>query len=266
MTDAGLTSSIPDDSKIDRSWLQVPNPNTGGNASYFCPVNPEVRDYLYNQIETLIDDYKADGVVLYKFGFQDENYCFCDVCKEKFYQDTGIDITKVNANSYNQERWNQWKQDQLMQIVKYARNITADLGPVKLGVALDNPFDRSQGYNFAEISKVADFSLISPLPAEDVSQACKLSEKPVYVRLSDDYVGYVLSTQNVEGTVQYIEALTKAGASGVAFEYDVVHTPIWSELEPPSLAARWLLKQIGGTTSGNRKCLLEERLEDSCQQ
>jgi hypothetical protein len=26
MTDAGLTSSIPDDSKIDRSWLQVPNP------------------------------------------------------------------------------------------------------------------------------------------------------------------------------------------------------------------------------------------------
>ena len=248
MTDAGLTSSIPDDSKIDRSWMQVPSPNTGGNASYYCPVNPEVRDYLYNQIETLIDDYKADGVVLYKFGFQDENYCFCDVCKEKFYQDTGIDITKVNANSYNQERWNQWKQDQLMQIVKYARNITSDLGPVKLGVALDNPFDRSQGYNFAEISKVVDFSLISPLPAEDVSQACKLSEKPVYVRLSDDYVGYVLSTQNVEGTVQYIEALTKAGAAGVAFEYDVVHTPIWSELEPPSLAARWLMQQIGGTT------------------
>ena len=248
MTEAGLTSSRPDDSKIDHSWLQVPNPDVGGNASYFCPVNPEVRDYLYNQIETLIDDDKADGVVLYKFGFQDENYCFCDVCKEKFYQDTGIDITKVNANSYNQERWNQWKQDQLMQIVKYARNVTSDLGPVKLGVALDNPFDRSQGYNFAEISKVTDFSLISPLPAQDVSQACKLSEKPVYVRLSDDYVGYVLSTQNVEGTVQYIEDLTKAGAAGVAFEYNVVHTPIWSELEPPSSAARWLLQQVGGTT------------------
>ena len=248
MTGAGLTNSRPDDSKIDHSWLQVPSPDTGGNASYFCPVNPEVRDYFYNQIETLIDDYKTDGVVLYRFGFQDENYCFCDVCKEKFYQDTGIDITKVNANSYNQERWNQWKQDQLMQIVKYSRNITSDLGPVKLGVALDNPFDRSQGYNFAEISKVTDFSLISPLSAQDVSQACKLSEKPVYVRLSDDYVGYVLSTQNVEGTVRYIEDLTKAGAAGVAFEYDVVHTPIWSELEPPSSAARWLLQQVGGTT------------------
>ncbi|HEX7444810.1 MAG TPA: C25 family cysteine peptidase, partial [Methanothrix sp.] len=248
MAEAGLTSSRPDDSKIDHSWLQVANPDTGGNASYFCPANPEVRDYLYNQIETLIDDYKADGIVLYKFGFQDENYCFCNVCKEKFYQDTGIDITKVNANSYNQERWNQWKQDQLMQIVKYSRNITSDLGPVKLGVALDNPFDRSQGYNFADISKVTDFSLISSLPAQDVSQACKLSEKPVYVRLSDDYVGYVLSTQNVAGTVQYIEDLTKAGAAGIAFEYNVVHTPIWSELEPPSSAARWLLQQVGGTT------------------
>jgi hypothetical protein len=248
MTEAGLTNYLPDDSRIDRSWLQVPNPDIGGNASYFCPVNPEVRDSLYSQIETLIDDYKADGVVLYRFGFQDENYCFCDVCKEKFYQDTGIDITKVNANSYNQERWNQWKQDQLMQIVEYARNITSDLGPVKLGVALDNPFDRSQGYNFAEISKVTDFSLISPLPAQDVSQACSLSEKPVYVRLSDDYVGYVLSTQNVEGAIRYIEDLTKAGAAGVAFEYNVVHTPFWSEIEPPSSAARWLLQQVGGTT------------------
>ncbi len=248
MTEAGLTDSLPDDSRIDRSWLQMPNPDIGGNASYFCPVNPEVRDYFYNQIETLIDDYKADGVVLYRFGFQDENHCFCQVCKEKFYQDTGIDITKVNLNSYNQERWSQWKQDQLMQVVKYARNITSDLGPVKLGVALDNPFDRSQGYNFAEITKVADFSLISPIPAQDVSQACRLSEKPVYVRLSDDYVGYVLSTQNVEGTVQYIEDLTKAGAAGVAFEYNVVHTPVWSEIEPPSTASRWLLEQVGGTT------------------
>ena len=222
--------------------MQVPNPDIGGNASYFCPVNPEVRDHLYNQIETLIDDYKVDGIVLYKIGFQDENYCFCDVCKEKFYQDTGIDITKVNANSYNLERWNQWKQDQIMEIVDDCRNITNDLGPVKLGVALDNPFDRSQGYNYAEISKVADFSLISPLSVQDVRLACSMSEKPVYVRLSDDYVGYVLSTQNVEGTVEYIEDLTKAGARGLSFEYNVVYTPLWSELEPPSPAARWLLQ------------------------
>jgi hypothetical protein len=246
LAEAGLASPSPDASKIDRSWLQVPNPDIGGNASYFCPVNPEVRDHLYSQIETLIDDYKADGVVLYKFGFQDENYCFCDICKEKFYQDTGIDITKVNANSYNQERWNQWKQEQVMQIVKDARNVTDDLGPVKLGVALDNPLDRSQGYDFAEMAKVADFSLISPLSVQDVRLASGMSEKPVFVRLSDDYVGYVLSTQNVEGAVKYIEDLTRVGAKGVAFEYNVVYTPLWSELEPPSSAARWLMQQLGG--------------------
>jgi hypothetical protein len=248
MSEVGLTDYSPDDSRIDQSWLQMPNPDIGGKSGHFCPANPEVRDSLYNQIETLIDDYKADGVVLYRFGFQDENYCYCDVCKEKFYQDTGIDITKVNANSYNQERWKEWKQDQLMQIVNYARNITSDLGPAKLGLAVNNPFDRNQGYNFARMSEVADFSLISPLSAQDVGQACSLSEKPVYVRLSDDYVGYVLSTQDVEGTVQYMEDLTEAGAAGVAFEYDVVHTPVWSEIEPPSPAVRWLLQQVGGTT------------------
>ncbi len=186
--------------------------------------------------------------MLYNFGFQDENYCYCNVCKEKFYQDTGIDLSKVNINSYNQERWTLWKQDQLMMIVNYARNITSDLGPVKLGVAFDNPVDQSRGYNFAKITKVTDFSIISPLSAQDVGAACQLSEKPVYVRLSDDYLGYVLSTQNVEGGVKYIEDIIKSGASGVAFEYNVVHTPVWSELEPPSLAAHWLLGQLGGKT------------------
>jgi hypothetical protein len=247
---AGLANPILDDSKINPQWLQVPNPDIRGNASYFCPVNPEVRDHLYNQIETLIDDYKVDGIVLYKIGFQDENYCFCDVCKAKFYEETGIDITKVNANSYNLERWDQWKQDQIMEILDDCRNITNDLGPVKLGVALDNPFDRSQGYNYEKISKVADFSLISPLSVQDVRLACSMSEKPVYIRLSDDYVGYVLSTQNVEGTVNYIEDLTKAGARGFSFEYNVVYTPLWSELEPPSPAARWLLRDLGGKTLG----------------
>jgi len=248
LAQAGLDLPVTDDSSIDKSLLQVANPDIGGNATLFCPANQDVRDNLYNLIETLIDDYKADGVVLYNFGFQDENYCYCNVCKEKFYQDTGIDISKVNINSYNQERWRQWKQDQLMQIVNYARNITSDLGPVKLGVAFDNPFDRSQGYNFAEMAKVTDFSFISPLSAQDVGQASLLSEKPVYVRLSDDYLGYVLSTQNVEGTVKYIEDLIKSGAFGVSFEYNVVHTPVWSELEPPSLAAHWLLRQLSGKT------------------
>ena len=248
LAEAGLGLPATDDSRIDKSLLQVANPNIGGNATLFCPANQEARENLYNLMETLIDDYKADGIVLYNFGFQDENYCYCNVCKEKFYQDTGIDLSKVNANRYNRERWNQWKQDQLMQIVNYARNITSDLGLVKLGVAFDNPFDRSRGYNFAEISKVADFSLISPLSAQDAKAACQLSEKPVYVRLSDDYLGYVLSTQNVEGTVKYIEDLIKSGAYGVAFDYDVVHTPVWSELEPPSLAANWLLGQLGGKT------------------
>jgi hypothetical protein len=245
---AGLGQSVIDDSKIDKSLLQVANPDIGGNATLFCPANQGARDNLYNQIETLIDDYKVDGIVLYDFGFQDENYCYCAICKEKFYQDTGIDLSKVNANRYNQERWTQWKQDQLMQIVNYARNITSDLGPVKLGVAFDNPFDRSRGYNFAVISKAADFSIITPLSAQDAGEACQLSEKPVYVRLSDDYLAYVLSTQNVEGTVKYIEDIVRSGACGVAFEYNVVHTPVWAELEPPTLAAHWLLDRLGKKT------------------
>ncbi len=249
----GLEGPSLDKSKIDPDWLQVASPSTGRNAdnvSYFCPVNPDAREDLYNQIETLIDDYKADGVVLYNIGFQDENYCFCDYCKEQFYKDTGIDLTKVYANSYNQERWSQWKQDQVTKIVDEARNITTDLGPVKLGVAIGSPFDRSQGYNYAEISRIADFTLISPVSPADVKLTSSMTNKPVYIRLSDSYVEYVLSAQNVEGTVKYIEDLNQAGAKGFAFEHNVVYTPLWSELEPPSNSARWLLQQLGGRTLG----------------
>ncbi|MDM7934558.1 MAG: C25 family cysteine peptidase, partial [Methanothrix sp.] len=245
---AGLLSPSPDESRIEEGWLQVPDPDIGGNASYFCPVNPEVRDHLYGQIETLIDDYEVDGVVLYRIGFQDDGYCFCDICKEKFYKDTGIDITKIKRSSYNQERWSQWRQEQVLQVVEEARNITSELGPVSLGIALDGPFDRSQGYNFAEVARATDFSLIAPVSPKDALIASEMSEKPVYVRLSDDYVAYVLSTQNVEGTVKYIEDLVGSGISGVAFEHDVVYTPLWSELQPPSSAARWLMEQLGGRT------------------
>jgi hypothetical protein len=246
----GLDVPSLDISAVDPTWLQQANPDVGGNASRFCPVNPDAREYLYNQIETLIEDYKADGIVLYDIGFQDENYCFCDYCKEQFYKDTGIDITKVYASSYNMERWSQWKQDQVMKIVSEARNITTDLGPVKLGMVVDNPFDRSQGYNYAEISNVADFTLISPVSAPDVRLVSSMTDKPVYIRLSDSYVEYVLSAQNVEGTVKYIEDLKNAGAKGFAFEHDVAYTPFWSELEPPSNSARWLLTNLGGRTLG----------------
>ncbi len=245
LDDQGQENSV-----VEVDWLQQPPPGMGGNASLYCPVNPEARESLFNHVESLIGEYEVDGVVLYNFGFEDDNYCFCEDCKEEFYKDTGIDLSKIYANSYNLERWRQWKQDQVMEIVRDAKNITDDLGPVELGVAMGGPFDRSQGYNYADISKVADFVLISPAPAQDIGLASEMTEKPVYIRLSDDYVEYVLSTQNVDGTVRYIEDLTRRGASGFAFEYDVVYTPLWSELEPPSKSAQWLLEQLGGRTLG----------------
>lgn len=246
----GLDGSRQVPEEIDSQWLQVPNPALSGTASLFCPVNPEVRENLYGQIEALIDEYEVDGVVLYDFGFQDDSFCFCDVCKEEFYKDTGLDMTKIFASSYNLERWKEWRQQQILEVVQEARNITTNLGPAKLGVAFANPFDRSRGYNFADLSRITDFTIISPISAPDAKIAVSMTERPVFVRLSDDYVEYVLSTQNVEGTVGSIENLTGAGVKGVAFEYNVVYTPLWSELEPPTKAARWLLDQLQGTTLG----------------
>jgi len=250
LDEIGLEDATKDISQVDPYKLQKLAPGHDGNGSLLCPVNPDVRESLYNLEEELIQDYKVDGIVLYNTGFQNENFCFCDFCKEKFYKDTGIDLNKVYANQYNTERWRQWKEDQIQQIVRESSNITSDLGPVVLGVAIGSPFDRSQGYNYAEISKAADFMIISPLSPSDVKLASGMTDKPVYIRLSDDYVEYTLSVQNVEGTVNYIEDLVSGGARGMAFEYNIVYTPLWSELEPPSKSAKWLLGELGGKTLG----------------
>ena len=229
--------------------LQKSGPGEGKYGDYFCPVNPDARAELYNEIEKLVEDDKVDGVVLYNFGFQDDNYCFCEYCQDKFFKDTGIDLSKVYDSGYNMERWKQWKQGQVLEVVEGAKNITIDLGPVDLGVAIGSPFDRSQGYNFPEIAKVADFTMITPVSPSDAHLATGMTDKPVYIRLSNNYVEYTLSTQNVEGAVKYIEDVISSGARGVAFEYNVVYTPLWSELDPPSASARWLLTQLRGITT-----------------
>jgi len=219
-------------------------------ADRLCPVDPEARDHLYDRVEEVIEDYGADGVVLYKFGFLDEDYCFCDVCKEEFYNDTGVDLSRVGSSSYNSQLWKRWKEEQVREIVDEVANMTSELGPAKLGVAIGDPFDRSEGYNYAEISDSADFVVASPVAPQDMKVAAEMTETPVYVRLSDDYVEYTISTQNVEGTVDYIENLVSGGAFGVVFEYDVVYTPLWSELQPPSPSVRWLLDRLDGRTLG----------------
>lgn len=222
----------------------------GQSGDRLCPVDPEVREVLYNKIEELISDYEIDGVVLYNIGFSDERYCFCDVCKEQFYRDTGLDLGGIESSDYNYQRWLAWREEKVLEIVREARNITSELGPVSLGVAVQSPTDRSEGYNFGQISKLADFMIISPVPEADMELASGLSSCPVYVRLSDSYVEYSLSTQNVEGAVKYIEGLVSGGAAGLAFEYNVVYTPLWDELQPPSGSARWLIEHVGGKTLG----------------
>jgi len=215
-----------------------------------CPVDPDARDHLYDWVEVVIEDYGADGVVLYNFGFLGDDYCFCDVCKEEFYNDTGVDLSRVGSSSYNRQLWNRWKEEQVLEVVEEIANITSELGPAKLGVAVGDPFDRSEGYNFAEISNLADFMVVSPVAPADMKVASEMTDTSVFVRLSDDYVEYTISTQNVVGTVGYIEKLIEGGASGMVFEYDVVYTPLWSELEPPSPSVRWLLERLEGRTLG----------------
>ncbi len=244
----GLLSSVQEDNATEIEGISLDS--SGRKGELLCPVNPNVREDLYAKVEEIIDEYKVDGIVLYRFGFQGEDYCFCDICKEEFYKDTGLDLTRIKSGGYNYQKWQSWRGQKVLEMAREVRNITANLGPVDFGVAIDGPFDKSKGYNLGELSNITDFVVISSVPVQDVELAARVTEKPIYVRLSDDYVEYILSTQNVEGAVNYIEKLVGSGGDGIVLEYDVVYTPLWAELEPPSKSVQWLIKELGKRTLG----------------
>ena len=148
---------------------------------------------LYNQIEMLIDEYHVDGVVLYQFGFQDESYCFCDICKEKFYQDTGIDISKANANSYNWALPNGWttSDNSAFALVAEVNNtpgpvelcVTATVGACEVTSCLTVTVDFNTGVGTPAVN-TSDWFTVQPNPSNGVFSILPSDDGTEPVRIS----------------------------------------------------------------------------------
>ncbi len=74
-------------------------------------MNDEYKEYLLNLTEEVLG-YDIDGVVLSDFCYAGSDYCFCDLRKRGFWNDTGIDPGKVdlsNRYSSNTQKWFEWR-------------------------------------------------------------------------------------------------------------------------------------------------------------
>ncbi|MEA1998869.1 MAG: family 10 glycosylhydrolase, partial [Euryarchaeota archaeon] len=230
-------------------WCQVDNEDKR-SEEWVCPLNDEYKEYLLNLTAEVLG-YDIDGVVLSDFGYAGSDYCFCDLCKRGFWNDTGIDPGKVDlANRYssNTQKWLEWRAslvtDFLVSFSKHVKKIDPE---ITIGARMQNPFDDyyPAGYDREEIASPVELMLIDPIGTRDIrilSQDIG-EEAAIYIFWRKTDIEDTMSVPNVEGTIRNMEDAKAAGATGVVLDYDIAYTPIWLELKTMPHSTSWFISQ-----------------------
>ncbi len=104
---------------------------------FLCPSRPEVQEFVRTTVVELSKIDGLDGVHLdyvrypdvilpvglwAKYGivqdkeYPEYDYCYCQVCREAFKKETGVDPLKLEDPAANQA-WKQWRQDRITHLV-----------------------------------------------------------------------------------------------------------------------------------------------------
>ncbi len=119
-----------------------------GYYSWLCPSRIEVREFIAERVDRLAKIENLDGVhldyirhsdVILPVGLwskynlvQDKEYpefdfCYCDVCREQFKQQQGIDPMEIEEPAEHKE-WLQFRYDSVTRLVNELAEITRDHG------------------------------------------------------------------------------------------------------------------------------------------
>ena len=92
---------------------------------FFCPANPEPRDYLLRQFELLVTKYELDG---FQFDYiryptslpYGDGFCYCDYCRETFKAETGTDPMDIDPGRHKaiHEKWCAWRSKRVSTFVE----------------------------------------------------------------------------------------------------------------------------------------------------
>jgi uncharacterized lipoprotein YddW (UPF0748 family) len=113
-------------------WLAVDH--AGGtsvtqeeNFRFFCPANPEPREYVIRHFEALARKYALDGLqfdyIRYPASLPYEaGFCYCRHCRTSFQSETGVDPRAIDParDKENHARWCAWREDHVTSFVARA--------------------------------------------------------------------------------------------------------------------------------------------------
>lgn len=75
--------------------------NISDRSGLCCPNNKNYRNFVYEQIDEMLDYFELDGMFFDMLYWP--HVCYCDACKEKYYQERGKGLPYKNKCSY--EEW-----------------------------------------------------------------------------------------------------------------------------------------------------------------
>jgi hypothetical protein len=137
--DANLIKLHPDWFVVNReSKSCITDPPYAGYYRFFCPSNPDVRQFLKTKLDEFLKIPGLDGIHLdyirypdvilpqalwsqYKIVQDKEyppyDYCYCKICREKFKLLTGSDPLVISHPDSDQA-WKQFRYDQITDLVR----------------------------------------------------------------------------------------------------------------------------------------------------
>jgi len=103
---------------------------------FFCPSREEVRTFWLEVYEHLLRNYEIDGLQLDYIRYPrsipwTEGFCYCPVCREKFFNLHDEDAATINPSD-NPELWREWNRLRMSQVtgfVRRVRHLTRSLRP-----------------------------------------------------------------------------------------------------------------------------------------
>jgi uncharacterized lipoprotein YddW (UPF0748 family) len=212
-----------------RGELARDDENVG--VDWLCPSDLVNRKLEREAMLELVREYDIAGIHFDYMRFPGEDYCFCEGCKERFQQQTGVQVANWPADVLSGElsaKWRDWRRELLTSLAKeISKAATAADPDVYLSVAAWPHLEvgrEAYGQDWVAWARngVVDFVCPMDYTLDRVELARLLEEQTDAVRGAVPlYAGLgAFKMQSLLTLIEQVEAARAAGADGfVAFSY-----------------------------------------------
>jgi hypothetical protein len=127
-----------------------PNTRERSYVDWTCPSNPNSKRFFHDLAAELASNYDIDGLMFDYIRYDYKEMCFCDYCKQKFIEDTGLTDVNWPTDVYNGGKYEQefmeWRVKPITEIVKDVRETMLSIKPtMKFALAAWAIFDSGAG-------------------------------------------------------------------------------------------------------------------------